>query len=151
MQFESQPPYLKMEGESNRYWYFHLFNHGPSIAENVLVKLTKFSPEPSAEMWKRIHLPYSVLPVNMTADMGGIRINPCHHEIFKVVSCAPSGTGAYVVWQFGQPASSIDQQFRMENHEQWDLSYRATAANADEINFVLVMRIQDNKLIVQRK
>jgi hypothetical protein len=151
IQFESKRPYQRTQDGCDAQWYFHLFNHGPAIAENVLVKLTKFSPEPNAELWKRIHLPYSVLPAHMTADMGGIRINPGHHEIFKVVRCVPSGTGAYVVWQFGQPANQHDQQFQMENHEQWALSYRVTAANSDEINFVLVIFIQDNKLVVEKQ
>jgi hypothetical protein len=144
---EVRPPYLRMNG--NGCWYFDLFNYGPSVADNITVKLIKFSPEPSAEVWKRIHLPYSVLPVSRTANMGGVRINPGHHEIFKIVRFAPTGTGAYVVWQFGQPANVNDQQFQMEKNEQWKLSYTITGANTDEIHFILIMLIQGNNLVCQ--
>lgn len=149
---ESREPYFAPDQDGGGTWYFHLFNQGPALAENVVVNLTSFTPEPKSERWKQNHLPFLVLRINTTADAGGGRINPKDHEIYRVLRCAPSGSGGtFIVWQFGTPTNFNEQQFVMENDESWELSYKVKAANADELQFILLISIKDGRPSVEKK
>jgi hypothetical protein len=120
---------------------FGVYNDSDIAAENIEVFLTEIQPQPS---WAAFDpdLPYRVRRADTGAEHGDHRLNPRHEELFDILwfwMSVPEGPGLMVdgidtkrVLPTVPSFTKTDAALAMQPGEHWHMTYRISAANADE-------------------
>jgi hypothetical protein len=129
-------------------------NAGPATASNVQVKLKSGISEPTDSRWSSDY-PYHVYPkdviVNDPVQINDPKrqINAKDDETYEITCGWQSEAGLFFTTI--NTKGGGHNEIHIERGERWELGYQVTAENADFLNFILEIFIQDNEVKVVRK
>jgi hypothetical protein len=136
---EVKAPYKRVQEQRWIYWQFALHNRGPAVAENVIVRLGPITPEPQ-NVIGLLDFPLQV----GSSDME-VRINIGSDVRFDILR-AYREQDRWQISSIGRGNASMPQI--LVEQGQFEFSYRAQGANADEIIFAFIVTIDGNDIQV---
>jgi hypothetical protein len=123
-------------------------HNGSTPASNVKMRLIGISPRPRSAEW-RAEYPYPIVRAEQTLDAPAAELNPGDSEDYDAVPASrSSATGQLSVHLNTKNLS--DPRIAIEPDERWELHFEVTARNADAVQFMLVVYVDDGIVQVIR-
>jgi hypothetical protein len=125
-------------------WRKEIKNDGPAVADAVQMTLTEISPSPKFDPHLADSCPQKVFHWARTfKEIRNILVG--ESELFEPINIHQNGLGAVAI---GGIDTAQCRQINMEIGEEWTLHYRVSAKNTEPAEFTLVMRRNDDGLVV---
>jgi hypothetical protein len=125
-------------------WRKEIKNDGPAVADAVHITLTEISPSPKFDPHLADNCPQKVFHWHRTfEETRNILVG--HSEFFEPININQNGLGVTVI---GGIDTAYNRRINMEIGEEWTLHYRVSGKNAESAEFTLLMRRNDDGLVV---